>query len=234
MISKVYRSLSHMLSLFSASCVFTSRSLATASNSGDSSTSCAEALSERRLPSNCLFSSQTLLSLSLSLMLRPTVSPQICLGIKHPSGAYDQIFITVRELQACWFGARSLWTGRICRLQLLLVRTSAVIFGSESRRTRGHILLSQIRDFVFRRLLRLADLRWRYSTPPLHGCDSVAPVVFLITSLHGPSRKHCFQQYLSVACVSVAWKRMLFQSRLLATAVSLAPEFLLLANIPQY
>jgi hypothetical protein len=32
--------------------------------------------------------------LSLSLMLQSTVSRPICLGAKHPSGAYDQIFIT--------------------------------------------------------------------------------------------------------------------------------------------
>jgi hypothetical protein len=54
-------------------------------------------------------------------------------------------------------------------LQLLLGLASAAIFGSESRETRDHILLSQIRDFPFCRLLRLARLRWRYSTPPPHG-----------------------------------------------------------------
>jgi hypothetical protein len=37
---------------------------------------------------------------------------------------------------------------------------------------RDHILLSQIRDIPFRRLLRLAGLRWRYSTPPPHGINA--------------------------------------------------------------
>jgi hypothetical protein len=65
------------------------------------------------------------------------------------SGAYGQIFITVRQLPVCWCGALSLMRERVCRLQLLLALASAVILGSESRGTRDHILLPQIRDFFF-------------------------------------------------------------------------------------
>jgi hypothetical protein len=65
---------------------------------------------------------------------------------------------------------RSLTRGRVCHLQLLLALASAAILRSESHGTRDHtrILLYQVRDFPFRRLLRLAGLRWRYSSPPPH------------------------------------------------------------------
>jgi hypothetical protein len=96
----------------------------------------------------------------------------VCLGIKHPSGAYDQIFITVGQLRFCWCWTLSLTRGRVCRLKLLLALASAAIFGSVSRETCDRILLPQIQDFPFRHLLRLAGLRWRCSALPPHGIFS--------------------------------------------------------------
>jgi hypothetical protein len=73
-------------------------------------------------------------------------------------------FITVRQSRVFLCGVLSMTRGRVCRLQSLLALASAVILGSESRATRDYILLSQIRDISFCRLLRLAGLQWRYST----------------------------------------------------------------------
>jgi hypothetical protein len=129
--------------------------------------------------------------------------------IKQPSGAYDQIFITVWQLRVCWCGVLSLTRGRVFRIQLLLALASAVILGSESRGTSYHILLPQIRDFPFRRLLRHAGLQWKYSNAPPHGMTPVHQLPYFIITLHGPNRRHRSPKFL-YCCFRIRYRRNLF------------------------
>jgi hypothetical protein len=80
-------------------------------------------------------------------LLRPIISGPVRLNVKHPSGTRDQFLfcleIVFRHLRVCYFVALSLTRGRACNLLLLLVLTSAVQFGSDSRETEDNILMSQ-------------------------------------------------------------------------------------------
>jgi hypothetical protein len=112
----------------------------------------------------------------VEVMLQPTVNQPVCLDVKHPSGAYDQIFITIIQLWVCWCGVISLTRERVCHIQFLLVLTLAFINQSQSYVTTNG---------------QLASLSWYKAhmwglRPDLYFCRTAA--VFLIWSILSDER----------------------------------------------
>jgi hypothetical protein len=65
-----------------------------------------------------------------------------------PLETQDHYFFQLNSCDYSPYVTSYLTRGWVCRLQLLLVLVSAVIFRSQPRGTNDHILLSQIRDFL--------------------------------------------------------------------------------------
>jgi hypothetical protein len=91
---------------------------------------------------------------SISQSVSQSVSKSWC---RAPSGAHDQIFITVWQLRSCF---------RVGALSDERTGLSFVYAAGPCQCS-----LSRVR-VPFLRLLRLAGSRWRYSTPPPHGGSS--------------------------------------------------------------
>jgi hypothetical protein len=86
-------------------------------------------------------------------MLRPTVSRPVCLGTKHPFGAYDQIFITCVTVTVLflWGALSDEWSG------LYFVYAAGPCQRS----------LSQARvPWDLRPYFTVSDLRLPFSSPP--------------------------------------------------------------------
>jgi hypothetical protein len=97
--------------------------------------------------------------------------------------------ITIWQLRSWFSRAPSLMRGRVCLMYMLLALAIVVFLGSESLGTRDHIILSQIWNFPFRRLLRLAVSRWMYSNLPPHGWWTVSwveSILILRPTVSGP------------------------------------------------
>jgi hypothetical protein len=105
---------------------------------------------------------------SVELMLWPTVNRPIRLGVGHPFGAHDQIFIFpffCRTIALIFILGHPLWRedgSVIC---------SAICQWSESRRPHNHTLLSHLRLLGSLSVASYDSqgLRWKYSYPPPHG-----------------------------------------------------------------
>jgi hypothetical protein len=105
---------------------------------------------------------RTLLSVQPSLMLRPTIRRPLSWN-KAPIWGLRPDFISQTAAGLLIWGALS-----DERTGLSFTISAGPCQRSHSR---VPILQSQIRDFPFRRLLRLAGLRWRYSIPRSHVCS---------------------------------------------------------------
>jgi hypothetical protein len=81
----------------------------------------------------------------VSVILWPTVSRSVHLGVRHPSGTHDQFFplsLLLFLFRVCWCGEASLTRSRVCTFQFQPGITSTAFLRPESHGTHKHILLS--------------------------------------------------------------------------------------------
>jgi hypothetical protein len=89
--------------------------------------------------------------------------------VSSRSGTHDQIFITLWQLRSCFCG-RPLWQEDGSVVYNCCWSSPAQSFSHPSPMALATIFYClRFETSLFLRLLRLAGLRWRFSTPPPHG-----------------------------------------------------------------
>jgi hypothetical protein len=104
----------------------------------------------------------------VKVTLRLTVIQSVCLGVRHPFGAHDQILLFLlfcRKIALLFVLGRPVWR------EDRSVICSATCQWSESQRTRNHTLLSHLRllGSLYVGSYDSQGLRWKNSYPPPHG-----------------------------------------------------------------
>jgi hypothetical protein len=132
----------------------------------------------------------------VKVTLRLTVGQSVSLGVEPHLGPITRYLLPFDSYGLVSVGRPLWWEDR------------SVFLESKSLGTRDHILHSQIWDFPFRRFLRLAGSRWRYSTPSPLQC------------IHFPYKPSVRTTQKTVSIVECVYTRRCLSRRCLAIHVT--------------
>jgi hypothetical protein len=97
------------------------------------------------------------------------VSQSVSLGVEPYLGLMTRYLLLFDSYDLVFVGRPLWWEDRSVFCIFCWLSRAQYFSSHESLGTRDHILLPQVWDFRFHRLLQLAGSRWRYSTLPPHG-----------------------------------------------------------------